>query len=793
MREDADSDERYRAFIQNSTEGIWRFDTDEPVPTGLSEEEQIDAFYRVGFLAEANDAFARMYGFEYGEELVGARLGDLIPRDVPENEAYLWAFIRSGYRLSDVESLEVDRHGSLHHFSNSLIGIVENSGLVRAWGTQRDTTALHEAADALRASETRLRDSLSLLNAVANTTADAVFIKDNEGRYVLANPVVCALFGVPEDAVVGKTDADFLPENEAHGLRENDARIMASGKAQQYLEEFTAAQVQPGTMGEAERLERRLFQVTKSPWRDPVAGGILGVIGIAQDVTEQVTAQRALARRERDYAALIENSPDILARYNRDKRILYVNRAGERHSGMPAALLAGKSFREAGFPEEIIPLWEAALDRALQAGEAHTVAFSLRHPQDETIHHYESVLTPEFSRPVLPGTEPLGEQEGESRVDGVIAVTRDITERTRAERERAKSEERIRTLYELTSRTDIPFSDKVQRLLGLGREWLNLDKGLLARTDSEAGVYEVLQIDALGEGEALPAGFTCRLEDTFCSETVKRGLGAPPLSIEHAGNEAAWRGHPAYLVSRCESYLAAVIQVDGRAWGTLSFFSGVPRPEPFAEFDKDVVRLMTQWVGSEVARQKAEAALLAGVERQRRFLRDVVSSMTEGTFRLCLSETDLPPSLPCTSDTVVLTTPTLRMLRTRLNGLTAEMGFATERAQDILTAVGEAAMNAATHGGGGEGWVCADRVSGVVQVWVQDRGTGISEDALPKVLEKGVSTRDSLGHGFWLMLRTCDRIHLLTGPNGTTVVLEMDRVTPEPAWLLATEDRIPPN
>lgn len=136
------AEERYRAFIENSTEGIWCVETDAPVPITLSEDEQIEAFYRLCYLAEANNAFARMYGFSQAEELVGARLGDLLIREDPANEEYLRAFIQSGYRLADAESAEKDRDGNLRYFANTLTGVIENGHLVRAWGMQRDITHL---------------------------------------------------------------------------------------------------------------------------------------------------------------------------------------------------------------------------------------------------------------------------------------------------------------------------------------------------------------------------------------------------------------------------------------------------------------------------------------------------------------------------------------------------------------------------------------------------------------------------------------------------------------------------
>jgi two-component system, cell cycle sensor histidine kinase and response regulator CckA len=134
------SEDRYRAFIEQSTEATWCFELEIPMPLNLTVEEQVDFVYRHGFLSECNDEMARMYGFSRAGELIGLRTDQLLVRTDPGNQAYLEAFIRSGYRLTDAESHEKDREGRTKYFLNNLIGIIENDRMIRAWGTQRDVT-----------------------------------------------------------------------------------------------------------------------------------------------------------------------------------------------------------------------------------------------------------------------------------------------------------------------------------------------------------------------------------------------------------------------------------------------------------------------------------------------------------------------------------------------------------------------------------------------------------------------------------------------------------------------------
>ncbi len=168
--------------------------------------------------------------------------------------------------------------------------------------------------------------------------------------------------------------------------------------------------------------------------------------------------------------------------------------------------------------------------------------------------------------------------------------------------------------------------------------------------------------------------------------------------------------------------------------------------------------------------------------QQRAFLRDILRSVTEGRLHLCETVGDLPDPLPLVHGPQELTMPGLRTFRHAAERAAVHANLPDERWQDFVAGVGEVSMNAVVHARDGIGEVRAE--PGRVQVWVRDSGEGIALDSIHKAtIIRGYTTAGTMGHGFWLMLKTCDACWLLTGPEGTTVVLEQSEKPPLAPWL----------
>jgi PAS domain S-box-containing protein len=134
------SEENYRLFVSRSSEGIFREEMESPVSVDLAEDELVHRILYDTYIAECNDALAAMYGFASAEQLRGKSWKDLASPDDPQNIELTRQYVRSGFRVIDHESHEVDVHGNAKVFLNSQVGTVENGMLVGTWGIQRDIT-----------------------------------------------------------------------------------------------------------------------------------------------------------------------------------------------------------------------------------------------------------------------------------------------------------------------------------------------------------------------------------------------------------------------------------------------------------------------------------------------------------------------------------------------------------------------------------------------------------------------------------------------------------------------------
>ena len=126
--------------------------------------------------------------------------------------------------------------------------------------------------------------ALQVLAAIAQSSSDAIFAKDEKGCYLMVNEAAARYMGKPAGEFLGQDDVAAFPAEQAALIMGVDRRVLVSGRVETNEERLDTAQ------GE------RVFLATKGPLRD-LQGKTFGTFGISRDITERMAAQDELATR----------------------------------------------------------------------------------------------------------------------------------------------------------------------------------------------------------------------------------------------------------------------------------------------------------------------------------------------------------------------------------------------------------------------------------------------------------------------------------------------------------------
>ncbi|MFZ5520787.1 MAG: ATP-binding protein [Pseudomonadota bacterium] len=106
------------------------------------------------------------------------------------------------------------------------------------------------------------------------------------------------------------------------------------------------------------------------------------------------SVMQRLREREEDLRSLTDNTPDILSRFDRELRHVFVNAAVTRATGQPTSHFIGKTNRELGMPPELCDRWDACLRAVFETGQPQGIEFSYRSP--DGVRHFQGRFIPEW-------------------------------------------------------------------------------------------------------------------------------------------------------------------------------------------------------------------------------------------------------------------------------------------------------------------------------------------------------------------------------------------------------------
>ena len=498
------SEERYRRLVETMNEGLGILDVD-------------------GRFTYVTDRYGQILGYR-PEELRGRRVIDLVKPEARANlESQLAARRRGDSTPYEVVHMRKD--------GGEVVTRVSPQPLIDDKGRFEDSFAVVTDITALRAAEDALRKSQYVLHAMTDETMDAIFVKDREGRYLMVNAATARYLGAAPDAIAGKTNAEIMPA-------ENVATIEA-------IEAAERAVLETGQPHESEaRLTvdgvTRTFLTTRGPCHDD-AGALIGVIGVARDITERKRVEEALRESEARFRTIVDNSPAAIFLKDLDGRYRMVNRRFEEWYGIATEDALGKTPQDV-FPAHNLDAYELQDHDVLGSGRLvireQKVPFA-----DGSIHRLEVSKFPVFG------------DHGEVVGIGIINIER--TEQRRIE-EQLRQSQKMEVVGQLTGGIAHDFNNRLAVIMGtlglIGEEAESHQvRDLLSRAIDATDHASVLtrQLLAFSRQQTLsPQAVAVNEQTAKLIELSRRTLGET-IDIEMRLDDDMWTAYvdPAQLES----------------------------------------------------------------------------------------------------------------------------------------------------------------------------------------------------------------------------------------------------
>jgi len=308
------------------------------------------------------------------------------------------------------------------HFLGKLRGFVGYDGVrlgadgrIKQW-SEDDASVLSAMGSVFisaierRRAETSIRESQRFLSTLLSNLPGWVYRCRNDRNWTLeyASDGIRDVLGYEPDAFAGSGSNRF------NDLIHPDDRKSVWRDVQSAVADDEPFQLVYRAYG-ADGEEKWLWEQGRAV-KDEV-GRVLFIEGFISDITERKRAEDELRRQEREFHAIVKNTPDIISRFDRNLRHVYVNPVVEQLTGHSPRSLLDIHVSELPWPQSLRDKWRDAIKTVFREELEKVIEVELDGPNGRL--HLETRLVPEFDK--------------EGRIDSVLAISRNVTMRKRAE------------------------------------------------------------------------------------------------------------------------------------------------------------------------------------------------------------------------------------------------------------------------------------------------------------------------------------------------------------------------
>jgi PAS domain S-box-containing protein len=308
-----------------------------------------------GSFLSVNPAMAELLGYASPEELKDSvtDIAGQIYAD-PEDRERFKSLVRDKGSVLNYECRLCRKDGSLFWALENIRAVFDDRGEVSLYqGFLIDI-------DARKAEEKKSRDQSEFISSLLDSIPEIIFIKDVNGIYQGCNSEFACHVGRTKQEITGATDYDLYSKKMADFFRKNDRRMLEKGSSR-HNEEWVSY---PDG-------RTVLLDTLKTPYRD-AEENVIGIIGVARDITDKKMAEEALLDAEERLRVVLGNLPGGLFVHDLQGRILMVNSSACQNTGYSREELLNMKVedldRQAVSKDQFTDIWQG-----LKEGETRTI------------------------------------------------------------------------------------------------------------------------------------------------------------------------------------------------------------------------------------------------------------------------------------------------------------------------------------------------------------------------------------------------------------------------------------
>ncbi|MHB8462148.1 MAG: PAS domain S-box protein, partial [Vulcanimicrobiaceae bacterium] len=509
-----------------------------------------------GVLTTLNPAAEKMFG--YGPAAIGQRFDVYVAANSKSRVEAAFSRVRAG-ESTQYDATFLREDGREIPVAATLFPINVGDKVLQACGIIKDLTAITEAQRALR-------ESSEYFRSLFQGASDPMALYDLDGNIVRGNAASASLLGLSAEVIGKPYTLHVAPE-----MRSSAEACFTNALLGRPVE-FETIFLTAGNL-------RIPVLASLSPIK--VDGAIVGIFGVAKDLTEMRMTEEAMVRSENEFRSLFDFNPDASLSTDLQSRIVRVNSALEEMLGKRSEQLLMTNVLDL-VPDDERSAFANVVEN-IHDGEISTIELPLVGPNGKEI---ETVVrsVPMFAQGVL---------------SGAFYFLRDVTALRVAERREALQRERLGAIALLATAHAIEVAEQIERTLSFG----------LMSFGMQAGSISVVQsgemVTLYGMGQSVFPGTRTPIERTY----ARHFFGASePFCISDI-EDSEFRTDPGRDWQPWQSLIGATIFVGGVPKGVVIFFGLVPKREPFDDGDRSFLQVIASLIGSAMERDRQQQEL----------------------------------------------------------------------------------------------------------------------------------------------------------------------------------------